>query len=106
MISFIEFVFMLLLAIGADILEMIATFCLGLPAIGVILWAFAYFFGLVISLVLNLWIFLKGAKVFWNLSFSIIDGISAGFLPARTIGIILTYFISKRSATKVSLKEK
>jgi len=106
MISFIEFIFMLLLAIGADILEIIATFCLPIPVIGIVFWAFVYFFGLIISLILNLWIFLKGAKIFWNFSMSIIDGISTGFLPARTLGIILTYLVSKKDVSRVILKEK
>jgi len=106
MISFIEFIFMLLLAVGTDILEIIATFCLPIPVIGIVFWGFTYFFGLIISLILNLWIFLKGAKIFWNFSMSVIDGISTGFLPARTLGIILTYLISKKDTSQVALKEK
>ena len=106
MISSIEFIFMLILAIGADILEIIGFFSLGLPAIGLVFWGFTYFFGFIISLILNLWIFLKGARIFWNLSMSIIDAISGSFLPARTLGIILTYFASKKGASKIFLKEK
>jgi len=97
---------MLLLSIVADISEIVGGFCLGVPFLGIIFWSLAYIFGLVISLILGLWIFLKGARIFWTLSMSIIDLISGGILPARTLGIILTYLSSKIISKKVFLKRK
>lgn len=95
MISSFDFFFMLLLAIGADLCELIGGFSLGIPGLGVIVWFGFYLIGLIVSFILNLWIFLKGARIFWMIAFSIVDLLSGGILPARTLGIILTYLLSK-----------
>ena len=95
MISSIDFFFMLLLAIGADVCEVIGGLSLGIPGLGVIVWFGFYLIGLIISFILNLWIFLKGARIFWMIALSIVDLLSGGVLPARTLGVIVTYLLSK-----------
>ncbi|HDM31749.1 MAG TPA: hypothetical protein ENG32_00020 [bacterium] len=95
MISSIDFFFMLLLAIGADVCEVIGGFSLGIPGLGIIVWFGVYLIGLIISFILNLWIFLKGARIFWMIALSIVDLLSGGVLPARTLGVIVTYLLSK-----------
>jgi len=95
MISSFDLFFMLLLAIGADFCEVIGGFSLGIPGLGMVLWFGFYLIGLIASFILNLWIFLKGVRIFWMIALSIVDFLSGGVLPARTLGVIVTYLLSK-----------
>ncbi len=101
-ISFIEFIFMLSLALIGDFTEILGVLCLALPYVGAMLWFFCYLWGGVVSLILNLWIFLKGAKIFWNLSLSLADALVGGLLPLKTLGIIITYYLASKSKTSSS----
>jgi len=96
MISLSEFIPMLVLAVISDFLELAGSLFLLIPAVGIAFWLPAYIFGLIISTILGIWIYIIGAKMFWDISMSIADSITGGILPLRTIGIVLTYITSKR----------
>jgi len=104
------FVFVML-ALVADGIEFLMGFAHLLPVLGQAMWFMGWIFGLSISATIILWLILKGAyegpatkkkrKVIVNAIIFLADAvILGGWLPLRSISLMVTIWLSNRSEGK------
>ena len=89
-ISLPEAIIMVMIVGLADAVEIL----IGLTGIGIIIGEIINF---VVGAGIQLWLFMKGIKGFWKLASwgigTLLDGVLAGFLPIKTITLIITIYL-------------
>jgi len=89
-ISLPEGIIMVMIVLCADIAEILVD----LTGFGIIIGEIINF---VVGIGLQLWLFMKGIKGFWKLASwgigTLLDGVLAGFLPIKTITLIITIYL-------------
>ncbi|MEK7555555.1 MAG: hypothetical protein AAB516_01915 [Patescibacteria group bacterium] len=93
-ISLPEIILMVLIVGVADIFGIIAGLVVGIPAIGQILIIVSLFISIIVWLIVQFWLIMKGVNGWWYGGGSLVDIISGGSLPLQTPTLIVTIFIA------------
>ena len=98
-ISLVETILLFMVAAAADIFEIIAD-------LTIVLWLFGLIVGSLASGIIFMWAILRGGTgyLFWRVIITIagwlLDILSLGILPIRTLALLLTIWVNNRDASK------
>jgi len=106
-IDFVEGFMVLLLAATADAVELVVLPLTLIPVLGQLLWIVAYGFGLVVSGIIILWSTFRGINgVFFKNRVFIVgggaigDAALGGFVPLRTVALLIMIILNNRFESK------
>lgn len=101
-----EIILIVMVALSADLAEILGFVVITIPIVGIVIFALLYFFGLLASGTVILWSFLRGGintkrsakRIVTVLLSSSGDAVSGGVLPLRTVGIVVAIWLHNRDA--------
>lgn len=100
-ISLVEAMFMLMLVVPADLLEIFAAFAAAVPVLGKIVLVAAGFTDLLVLSVIQFWLIMKKAKWGWSLAGNLIECVPfLDVLPFRTACLIATIILTNNPKAK------
>lgn len=110
-ISLPESIIVVLLAASADAFEIVAALIAAVPVVGLVVWLMAFSFGIFVSVIIIIWSLLKGARGSFVVKYAtrrlialiggaILDALTGGILPMRTIVLIITIWLNNHFADK------
>ncbi|MDP3956495.1 MAG: hypothetical protein Q8P97_00685 [bacterium] len=99
----------ILIAVSADLFELIAAFAAIVPIVGWVTWGMALFFGIIASSIIFLWTSLRSVKGSFVTGLvlrkalifffgALIDSLTGGALPLRTAVLLLVIWMHNREA--------
>ena len=102
-----ETIIFTLIALFTDTIEYLAGLANVLPVLGQAIWFMVWVFGLFVSAIIILWSFIRGVHGSRAIKFGVyriigfmFDAALAGFLPIRTIVLVVTIWLNNRLENK------
>ena len=102
-----ETIIFTLLALFADAVEFLGASANILPVIGQAIWFFTWIFGLIVSLIILLWTFIRGVHGRSAIKIAVarivgflLDSALIGWLPIRTVVLIVTIWLNNHLENK------